>query len=1303
MSDTISESEISKRDVPSFIEPRPPLITNPFMRPRPQKGTNLMDLFEDDSDYQETDLVQVFLRLKPCSIPSNLYDVRGERCLITSLDTATAGHGRRTQHNVSKMYTFSHIFRENASQKDIFDHVVKDNLKRLKDGHSFTLLTYGASGSGKTYTLMGTVASPGLVPRSLEYLFKTVCVETRPVYKPAEGGIDILSISAQENELMFVKKIRKLSAPLRDKYRRMSVRLSTEYTGSSFNLNSNKHYVWVSFIEIYNEGIYDLLATTENRSSPKLLIREDASGNVFVKGATQVFVRSGEEAYDIMVAGKHNLQVAATGVHAQSSRSHCIFTITMLNETENGCTTSCVRLCDLAGCERARRTRNTGARMQESRAINSSLHVLERCLHTLRRKQTADHNALVPYRESKLTRLLGAGLSGARGEAVSMVVTLNPSPEYTNETKHVLQLAAVAKDIQINNTLSEYPSSLESSIRDHSGSLNSELMKLRTCNERLRFELLQAQNHNKELSAMMEERRATNADTMRELVDEVKENSRLYYEPQIDALNKEIEDLKEEYESLISGLKRRLSAKSPSMRDKVAELVTEIAILKERLSAEQLARARVEEEVQHLRACIEERDENTNNEVDLSSSESDIEEIDAICNESLEPTFKRVDINRSRLMQQSLNLGNVSHTSIDSVLEYSDINIQGEKCNNGHNEKTEEKHCMDNHDIPICCEKDNLPPLLDAETDSFVNNDTKKYKRKDSLAQFEKLELAAEACEVSDSVVDEKFGTQVRSKLKSFFNDNGENIDIKTIENLVNEGDERSPSIVQDVANNNNSESSLMRKLLTKNISSTRKVLDDTSNDLTLVPAIKLLTPNCNNYKMSHESVDLFDSPHIAKDTCSVKAVDSNIVHLGTKVEKQITIKPQSDILSKCHVSNVSISPLSRAVNSTDLVDKDSTSCKSKDILLPRRNSKTPTEKEFNMVITEVISNEYEIKHSSSENLGIATKQFHENILNNDTQKSMSCLGTLKCKEESLSIETEGKPIRANITLNKGCYEDTTVTDKSPETEAFVKDHDDAFKIPNDNSNNNIKNHTLVNNLKDNCYENKVEENVHTIETNEKVKAIMDFATSSIDNTLEAFENIYKDISVPRATQFDLLLTKTEETLKLQSETESKYNLRKKSYKTKSQYLTFGESKDEESKEFIRPSNLIGDKVSLESQAKCETKKKRNLRLRRRKNDDDDKNIVNLQTEFSDVTMDVPAPGKVVQDIPSPEKSDGENMPPSLEIQSCPSKSITRSRRKLFTPRAEPLEEVCPQTVDSDERLRVPRPSYHRPRARRKL
>lgn len=102
--------------VPSFIEPRPPLILNPFMRPRPQKGTNLMELYED-SESEEAEWVHVYLRLKPVNVRNDQYEVKNDRCLITSVDMATAGHGRRTQHNISKMYTFAHIFGAESTQK----------------------------------------------------------------------------------------------------------------------------------------------------------------------------------------------------------------------------------------------------------------------------------------------------------------------------------------------------------------------------------------------------------------------------------------------------------------------------------------------------------------------------------------------------------------------------------------------------------------------------------------------------------------------------------------------------------------------------------------------------------------------------------------------------------------------------------------------------------------------------------------------------------------------------------------------------------------------------------------------------------------------------------------------------------------------------------------------------------------------------------------------------------------------------------------------------------------------------------
>lgn len=94
-----SDNDVSRRDIPSFIEPKPPLILNPFLRPRPQKGIKLFE----EPDVEKPELVQVFLRLKPCNVPNNLYEVRSDQSIIT-------------QHNGSKMYTFSKIFRAECSQ-----------------------------------------------------------------------------------------------------------------------------------------------------------------------------------------------------------------------------------------------------------------------------------------------------------------------------------------------------------------------------------------------------------------------------------------------------------------------------------------------------------------------------------------------------------------------------------------------------------------------------------------------------------------------------------------------------------------------------------------------------------------------------------------------------------------------------------------------------------------------------------------------------------------------------------------------------------------------------------------------------------------------------------------------------------------------------------------------------------------------------------------------------------------------------------------------------------------------------------
>ncbi|XP_013139409.1 PREDICTED: kinesin-like protein KIF20B [Papilio polytes] len=1342
----ISDSDVSncKRDVPSFIEPRPPLISNPFMRPKPQKGTNLLDLFETDSESDEPELVQVYLRLKPCNTPSNLYEVKSDQCLVTSLDTSTVGHGRRTQYNVSKMYTFSHIFGPETNQKELFERVVKDNLKKLPEGHSFTLLTYGASGSGKTFTLMGTVSSPGLVPRSLEYVFRVVDAAVRPVYKPADNGAEKLSHASQEHELQFVKQLRQVSVPLRDRYRRMSTKLHSDFASSNLDLtNRIKYYVWVSFVEIYNEGIYDLLSTNDRSTASKLVIREDSNGNVYVKGATQVFVRTGEEAYDVMVAGKHNLQVAATGVNARSSRSHCIFTITTLAEAGAGCRVSSVRLCDLAGCERARRTRNAGARLAESRAINSSLHVLERCLRTLRQRQRARTDTIVPYRESKLTRLLGAGLSGARGEAVSVVVTVNPAPDCALETRHVLQLAAVARDIQVNNTASEY-STLEASAQDtilsqSSSASNAEVQRLRAENERLHFELLQAQEYSKELAMSMEEQQARNATNMKAVFSEGQHITRQHYETLMRALRQEMEEMKEEYEEKISKLSSQAPADCSPTRDlknNVSDLMREIDNLEAKLAAEVSAREGAEQEVCKLRAYIEEMEEKVSScaqnkyEEVISLTESEDDSDEDPCNESLEPVIRK---ERTRLLRQSLaSFSNVLNESVEGA---------GNGTFDTNNSEVDEGTCKE--DIEDNNEHNKMTSEFQDEKSS--ENNVKSFGSTDrGMCLISEPEILLS----SSKTVEEKYNKRVR---ETYF---------------VRKSQDDSKTDVSSEQEQDNDESET-------NIDKETELNEEKRNELTLpmCDSPVKLEENLNFNKSSHvnkevnvskdeverdqeisedlgENVDEMSLTKSDKPSDFAKSLhDSNLEeslqtekeivnNIGNKIEFEIQIETNKEkaIANVPAATNSLVNKMFKKLQSNSgeyssnnsLAQFEQLEMEANDLSLDLKRktfdvlSNINIFKEKKQFFDEAIPEKPENviceepndeKKDTTDNVNLETeksdkpshiKNLHH--LNNDEFRSPSIIkedfvsnfepSTIKkLLGESITRQFDSVPILKSKNFNKK-HESVDPFDDMDSPYKAVETVEKSFNEMNLSKSNECD---VKSNPAPDTLEQESDIKKPLIEETSTLSAAIEKETK-VDNTLDAFENIYKDISQPRATDFELLVAQEESSCNkevnketantqevTQEATEVKYNLRKK--------LTCKNDDSDKTNEIV-------------------ARAKRNLRLRRHKKQMEEeatepedgaklKDIINLQVQFSDVTLGKPAPEPPARP-PSPDQKGEENLPP-LGIQSCPSKSVTRSRRKLFTPRAEPLEDESGPCGESGERLRVPRPSYHRPRARRKL
>ncbi|KAJ8266144.1 hypothetical protein GJAV_G00126440 [Gymnothorax javanicus] len=212
--------------------------------------------------------------------------------------------------------------------------------------------------------------------------------------------------------------------------------------------------VWVSFFEIYNEFLYDLLEAPPSfqpRKRTALRLCDDRHGNPYVKDLTWVQVRSAEEAWKILKVGRRNQSFACTHLNHNSSRSHSIFSMRLLhvypgNDREKGTRISELSVCDLAGSERCKDQRS-GERMKEANNINTSLHTLGRCITALRNNQSNRSRVpqVVPFRDSKLTRVLQGFFSG-RGRSC-MVVNINPCASTYDETLQALKFSAIATQL----------------------------------------------------------------------------------------------------------------------------------------------------------------------------------------------------------------------------------------------------------------------------------------------------------------------------------------------------------------------------------------------------------------------------------------------------------------------------------------------------------------------------------------------------------------------------------------------------------------------------------------------------------------------------------------------------------------------------------------------------------------------------------------------------------------------------------------------------------------------------------------
>jgi kinesin family member 5 len=273
-----------------------------------------------------------------------------------------------------------------SRQADVFDYSIRSTVDDILNGYNGTVFAYGQTGAGKSYTMMGSdiddEAGRGVIPRIIQQVFASI----------------------------------------------MASPSNIEYT------------VRVSYMEIYMERIRDLLMP-QNDNLP---VHEEKNRGVYVKGLLEVYVASDDEVYEVLRRGGTARAVSATNMNAESSRSHSIFVVTVSQKNvETGSQKSGqLFLVDLAGSEKVGKTGASGQTLEEAKKINKSLSALGMVINSL----TDGKSSHIPYRDSKLTRILQESLGG--NSRTTLIINCSPSSYNDAETLSTLRFGMRAKSIK---------------------------------------------------------------------------------------------------------------------------------------------------------------------------------------------------------------------------------------------------------------------------------------------------------------------------------------------------------------------------------------------------------------------------------------------------------------------------------------------------------------------------------------------------------------------------------------------------------------------------------------------------------------------------------------------------------------------------------------------------------------------------------------------------------------------------------------------------------------------------------------
>ncbi|XP_028264530.1 kinesin-like protein KIF20B isoform X2 [Parambassis ranga] len=436
-----------------------------------------------DTGPSQAENLQVYLRVRPFTAAESDNGESQDCVTIEGPDTVVLKAPRSCQSNrqndrslpqTAQKFTFTQVFSPESSQRKVFEGSVRGLVRDVLHGGNCLVFTYGVTNAGKTFTFLGPDHDSGLLPRSLSVIFNSIDgrLYSRNDLKPQRcrdfsrltPEQQAAENSSKANLLRLLKESDKSLTAGRSSFLEgstlstdSSMNSSSEADSFCLDVNSSVRFsVWVSFCEIYNENIHDLLQQVPSGQYKRTVLRlsQDVKGNSFIKDLRWIQVNSREEAYRVMKIGKKNQSFSSTRLNQLSSRSHSIFSIRILRVDDVGVPRvlgiSELALCDLAGSERCSRTHNTGERLKEAGNINSSLLTLGKCINAMRLNQNAKFQHHVPFRESKLTHFLQFFFCGAG--RVSMVVNINQNSSCFDETHNVLKFSALAQKVVVLNS-----------------------------------------------------------------------------------------------------------------------------------------------------------------------------------------------------------------------------------------------------------------------------------------------------------------------------------------------------------------------------------------------------------------------------------------------------------------------------------------------------------------------------------------------------------------------------------------------------------------------------------------------------------------------------------------------------------------------------------------------------------------------------------------------------------------------------------------------------------------------------------